>query len=71
MFAIFHRIINNFVQLSLPIKLAAFPVCAQSRTLGLSGSPPALLNIFSACMAIAPINALFPTPKRIETIEEF
>ena len=47
--------------------LAAIPVGAHKRTLGLSGWPPGFLRIFSACVDMALIVADFPTPtnKRI------
>ena len=46
----------------IPIKLAAFPVGAHKRTLGWFGLSSSFLRIFSACIDIALIVALFPTP---------
>ena len=46
----------------VPIKEAAFPVGAQSITLGQSGSWPGILRIFSAHWEDALINAVLPTP---------
>ena len=46
--------------------LAAFPVGAQMRTLGLLGLSPAVLRIFSATAVKALIVALFPTPAPVK-----
>ena len=52
----------NIIWLNLPIRLDAFPVKAVRRTLGQLGWWPAFLSSFSACMEIALIVWLFPTP---------
>ena len=56
----------------LPIRLAALAVKEHSRTLGLWGSSPAFLRIFSACVAAALIAILLPTPmnKQLHTYSE-